>query len=509
MTKQPRLAATLNALDTQVFEQSPFALCVCSSPSGEIIRFNELAVRLWGRIPEPGERLTGAWRTRFPDGRVMTSDQSAMNAVIKGAGAIHAGYSIIERPDGSLVWVSAHVSPLQDEDGHLVGAVSAFDDVTEPAASDPEAGYPALLTGHDQLQKLEMHLHRVVESALIGVWDYDLVTRRAVRSRTHDQIYGYARPLPEWTIDTFLDHIAPEDRDTIRARFEECVSRGAGEFDCRITRADGAPAWIWSRGHVVRDLQGTPVRLVGIVIDVSARHRAEHWRAGEGRRKDVFVATLAHELRQPLSAMLAAIEVLRLGTTKTGADRAIEVMRRQIGQMNRLIDDVVNATRWARGKVTLVLTRLDLRDVLNESAADVAGALADHGHELIAAAEPSPLWVNGDRQRLYQVFSNLLRNAVKFTPPGGRICLSATRTASTVEVRVRDTGCGLDPQSLVRIFDLFTQISSSESTGLGIGLSVVREIAMLHGGTIEARSEGIGKGSEFLLTLPLATDTNT
>jgi len=500
------LAATLSALDAQVIEQSPAALYVCRAPEGEIVRYNTLAVSLWGRTPQPKDRLTGAWRTRFSDGRVMVAEDSAMAAVLRDGAPLQDRQTIIERQDGSVVTVSAYVSPLSDSDGRLVGAISAFEDVSAgvQAVAENSARRRALVETHARLLEREVELHLAVDSPLIGVWDYDLRTRHAVRSGTHDQIYGYSEALPVWTLDTFLDHVVPEHRDLIRTRFEHCVSSGQAEFDCRITRADGMPAWIWSRGRVVYDAAGAPARIVGIVMDVSNRKRAELSFERASRRKDTFVATLAHELRQPLSAMLAAVEVVRLAPGTDAAMRATDLMRRQIGQMSRVVEDVVDATRWARGKATLRKCRIDLRDVMGDAAADAAVGVAEHGLELILVKAADPIWIDADRHRLQQVLSNLLRNAIKFTEPGGRISVMADRMESTVRLRVGDTGLGIEPEALPHIFDLFSQVRPHEGTGLGIGLSVVRDIVVLHGGTIEARSEGPGKGSQFIVTLPLA-----
>jgi len=224
----------------------------------------------------------------------------------------------------------------------------------------------------------------------------------------------------------------------------------------------------------------------------------------DNRRRDTFVATLAHELRQPLSTMLAAVEVVGVARDVDGARRAVHVMRRQLSQMNRLIEDLVDAARWASGKVTLHKCRIDLRDVMHDAASDV-GTMADRRRqELFVTVGPDALWVDGDSQRLAQVISNLLRNAVNYTEVAGRISMAAERTASTITLRVRDTGRGIDFEALPNVFDLFSQARPHEGVGLGIGLNIVREIVLLHGGTIEARSDGPSKGSEFIVRLPSA-----
>jgi signal transduction histidine kinase len=225
--------------------------------------------------------------------------------------------------------------------------------------------------------------------------------------------------------------------------------------------------------------------------------------SGGGRRKDTFIATLAHELRQPLSTMSAAAGVVRLARDVNAAHRAAEVIERQVDLMTRLVDDLVDSARWALGKVSLHKDRLDLCEVIRQAAADVTGSVLKNGQELLLREDREPIWVNGDRQRLLQVVSNLLRNAVKFSPSGGRITIAARRRASTVALCVADTGRGIKAAELPHLFDLFSQTSPGDGTGLGIGLSVVREIVQLHGGSVEARSRGARKGSEFIVTLPL------
>jgi signal transduction histidine kinase len=225
----------------------------------------------------------------------------------------------------------------------------------------------------------------------------------------------------------------------------------------------------------------------------------------ERQQRETFIFTLAHELRQPLATLMASVEVLRLRSDDPTTERATSIMKRQIGQMNRVVEDLLDAARWARGKVTLRKQRLDVRDVISEAAQDVAAAVAERGHDLVVTTTSEPLWADVDAQRLHQVLSNLLRNAVKYTDPGGRIDLTTHRQATTMTLCVRDNGRGIEPEAMPHIFELFAQVRPSEAAGVGIGLSVVREIVSLHDGRIDARSEGQGCGSEFVVTLPLAS----
>ena len=227
-------------------------------------------------------------------------------------------------------------------------------------------------------------------------------------------------------------------------------------------------------------------------------------KVSDREREEALVWNLAHELRQPLSALATAVAVVAQDSPSGATALAVAVMGRQLRHMTRMVDDLLDAARLSSGKVSLITQRLDIRQVMTDAAADSATAAAERGQLLNMDCGATPLWVNADPQRLYQVFSNLLRNAIKFTDRGGRITFTADGSTSRIAVRVRDSGRGIDSQALPRIFDLFAQVQPSAAGGIGIGLSVVREIVTLHRGRIEARSGGLGHGSEFVVTLPAA-----
>jgi len=221
-------------------------------------------------------------------------------------------------------------------------------------------------------------------------------------------------------------------------------------------------------------------------------------------RDDTAIWTVAHELRQPLSVIATAVAIVERESASAATGQAVAVMARQLRHMSRMVDDLLDAARLSTGKVSLISQRIDVRDVMAEAGADCAPAAAERRQLLDVARGVTPLWVSADRQRLYQVFSNLLRNAIKFTPHGGRITFTGGSHDSTITVRVCDTGRGIDRRALPGIFDLFAQVQPSGLGGVGIGLNVAREIVSLHRGQIAARSDGLGKGSEFVVTLPLS-----
>jgi signal transduction histidine kinase len=225
------------------------------------------------------------------------------------------------------------------------------------------------------------------------------------------------------------------------------------------------------------------------------------------RRKDEFLATLAHELRNPLAPIRNALEIMRVGGARPdAADRAREIVERQVGQMVRLINDLLDVSRITRGKLGLAAERVGLGEVI-EAALETSRPLLDEADLKFELSLPeAPLYVRGDRLRLAQVFSNLLNNAAKYTEPGGTVRLSAKRQGKEAVVRVCDTGVGIPADVLPQVFELFTQVDRTlnrSQGGLGIGLALVKQIVDLHGGAVAVHSDGVGKGAEFVVRMPL------
>jgi two-component system, sensor histidine kinase len=226
------------------------------------------------------------------------------------------------------------------------------------------------------------------------------------------------------------------------------------------------------------------------------------------RAKDEFLAVLAHELRNPLAPMRNAVEVMRLqGSADAVMSGAREIIQRQVTHMARLVDDLLDVSRITSGKIELRRAVVDMRVSLERCLDNAQAMVRSHGHELTGSLSAEPLWVDADPVRLEQIVGNLLNNAAKYTDGDGHITVEAAREGQDVVVRVRDTGIGIEPDMLRRIFELFAQAERSLARsrgGLGIGLTLVRQLIQLHGGTVEAASSGPGKGSEFTVRIPAA-----
>ena len=309
--------------------------------------------------------------------------------------------------------------------------------------------------------------------------------------------------------------VHPEDvQSTIDGWNRAVAEKRPFEFEHRVRRRDGEWRLCSIRAVPVLDDSGAIREWVGVHTDITEQRasiealRRLSSELSEGdRRKDEFLATLAHELRNPLAPIRNGLEILRL--TKVdgeNAERVRAMMGRQVEQMVHLVDDLLDVSRVSRGKIELRKERIELAAVLNNAVETSRPLIEASGHKLTVSLPPMPVIVEGDLTRLVQVFANLLNNSAKYSEPGGHIELIAERQGSDAVVSVKDTGVGIPPDMLPKVFDLFTQVDRSldkSQGGLGIGLTLVKRLVEMHDGSVEARSEGEGQGSEFVVRLPV------
>jgi PAS domain S-box-containing protein len=292
------------------------------------------------------------------------------------------------------------------------------------------------------------------------------------------------------------------------------------DLELRVRHVDGTWRWLLGRGRILsRTASGAPHLFLGFAQDITGRRQAEAERAellareraarraaeAASRAKDEFLAMLGHELRNPLAPLVTALELMRLqGGEAFRPERT--VIERQVAHLGRLVDDLLDVSRIVRGKVELRRHPVDLVGVVAKAVEMASPLLERQAHHLTCRVSPAPLVVDGDEQRLAQVFANLLTNAAKYTEPGGAVTVTAEAEGDAAVVRVRDTGIGMAPELLPRVFDLFVQGERSldrSGGGLGLGLAIAQRLVALHGGAISAHSEGLGKGSELVVRVPL------
>jgi len=360
------------------------------------------------------------------------------------------------------------------------------------------------------LRESEDRLRLAMESTALGTWDYSPVTRELKWSARCKALFGLP-PSAEVTYDVFLATLHPEDRErTHRAvqRALDPVSGGTFAIEHRTT-PKGSERWLASRGRAHFDEQGRAVRFVGTVLDITERKQSEDAAREAQRRKDEFMATLAHELRNPLAPIRNAFQAVRLkGSDPAVREWADGVIERQVRHMSRLVDDLMDVSRISRGKVRLRLERFDLCRQVRITAEDMRSAVEAAGLRLDLQVPPGPVWIRGDPTRLAQVVSNLLTNAIKFTDAGGLVALRLESASDGREaaVTISDTGIGIEPEMLARVFERFAQAERARDRsrgGLGLGLALVRGLVELHGGRVHAHSAGLGRGAEFTFWLPV------
>ena len=301
----------------------------------------------------------------------------------------------------------------------------------------------------------------------------------------------------------------PADAERVFERWSQALATGEPhEVQWRMKRkSDGSYRWCLSRAVPVRDAQGVVREWFGTATDIHEQKLAEEALRDADRRKDEFLATLAHELRNPLSPLASGLQLLREPADAASQQHVLDVMERQLGHMVRLIDDLLDINRITHNKLELRTEPLQLAAVLHAAIDSTRALFSAMQHSLQVELPHEPVALQGDATRLCQVFDNLLTNAAKYTPRGGRIELSAAVSGEHVEVHVRDNGIGVAPEHLPQLFEMFSQFAPAlerSQGGLGIGLSLARSLVALHGGSIACTSAGAGQGSEFVVRLPIA-----
>lgn len=306
----------------------------------------------------------------------------------------------------------------------------------------------------------------------------------------------------------------PEDREKGFDQYELAVARqdSRSEDDRWHVRKDGTRIWATGSVEAIKDESGQLLGYVKVVRDKTDLRThidaLENQVAGlrkSQERTHLFLSTLGHELRNPLAPVQTASHIIRKLSNDARVGKANEVVERQVGVLSRLADDLMDVSRAGAGKIKLELRKTDLRAVLKEAACSLERTASHTGVKLECLLPDAPLEVNLDEPRFQRVVLNLLSNAIKYSNAGGTVWVKATQEGSQVLFRVEDTGIGIAPEALPRIFDLFTrerQAADLVPGGLGIGLTIVKELVELHGGTVQARSAGAGKGSEFTVRLP-------
>jgi PAS domain S-box-containing protein len=369
-----------------------------------------------------------------------------------------------------------------------------------------------------RLEESELRFRQLAENIREVFWMSDPYKAEVLYiSPAYEEVWGRSCQSLYEQPRSFLDAIHPDDRERVVRTSLAQQSRGEGtDVEYRVVRPDGTVRWVRDRSFPVKDGSGQVYRMAGIAEDVTAWKQVETELKQADRRKDEFLAMLGHELRNPLAPIRNAVGVMRLlgPAADPTVGQCVDLIERQVQHLTRLVDDLLDVSRITRGKITLHKETVDLATVVTRAVQTSRPLIERNRHQLTLSLPAEPVRVLADPTRLEQVFSNLLTNAAKYTERGGLIGVTIARTGrgsepAEVVVRIRDTGFGIAADLLPHVFDLFTQADDTRDRsqgGLGIGLTLVKSLVQLHGGRVTAHSDGPGKGSEFVVYLPIVVE---
>ncbi len=475
-----------------LFQQAPGFVCVLRGPQHIFEFANNTYLRLVGNRQILGKSLREALPETEEQGFPKLLDQvfATGNAFF----AQDVPLSLQLSPGSSLtkLFVDFVYQPIFEPDGTISGIFVAGSDVTEQRHTRE-----ALCISEERLTEGMM-------AARMGVWDWDLARSEFVFNANILSVCGVTlEKLPRpWEI------LHPDDVSTMRKTCQQALAnRGSFHATTRIIRPDnGKTCWVAVSGKVLCNDSGKPVTLRGVVLDVTERKCAEEKLKEADQRKNEFLAMLAHELRNPLAPISAAAQLLNsIKQDDVRVKRVSDIITRQVGHMTHMIDDLLDITRIAHGKIALDKETADLGILLPEAVEQVRPLMVRRKHRLILPNTTSSFPVLGDRKRLIQVIANLLNNAAKYTPEGGVIQVHLESRSDLVVLVIQDNGIGIEQEMLPYLFEMFAQAKRSTDgspEGLGIGLSLVKGLVEAHGGRITVASDGLGTGMKATITLP-------
>lgn len=479
-----RLAAIVDTADDAI---------ISKDLDGIIQSWNKGAEGIFGYT---AQEMIGRSITRLLPADRQDEERQILQRIRRGERVDH--YETLWRAkDGRDIPVSVTVSPIKDSRGSIIGASKIARDISAQKLT----AALALRQEQERAAELQAVIDAVPAAMLVAE---DTKCGRVRANRAGEELLQALRASAGETA-----HAGELPGELARLR-DAARGEEVRNWEVRAVLAEGREHHFLGNAVPLRDTQGRVWGALAALTDITERKRAEAALCEADRRKDQFLAMLAHELRNPLTPIRTALELIHKGLgDQRRREWALEVIDRQLVQLTRLIDDLLEIGRIANGEITLHREPTSLRAVISQALETARPLIGAARHVLEVNLPLQEIRLHADRSRLAQAISNLLANAAKFTPPGGVIAITALRGNGAVELRIKDSGRGMEAELIPHVFDMFVQGATDLSRregGLGVGLSIVRRIIELHGGTVSAVSEGKNKGSEFVLTLPFAED---
>lgn len=459
------------------------------------------------------------------DGTPVPPEEWPIPRALRGESGVNLEL-LVERTDIHQRWIALNnYAPIRLDDGSIVGAVLTGRDNTEHRQAEVN------------LQNLSSRLHLALTSAHLGVWEWDVVNNRLSWDDRMFELYGLDKERFSTAVNTWETSVHPEDQKDAVELLHASL-RGEREFDTnfRVVHPDGKIVYLKANGVVLRGADGKPERMLGVNADITeeklAKSKLEKAYAeieakvvertaqleaakvaaeNANKAKDLFLATLSHELRSPLSAILSWTQLMERGVLAPDKMRVgIRTIKESVWAQNQLIGDLLDLSRISTGKFHIDSQPTEVSDVLKAAIESVRPIAEQRGLQIDEHFDSDDVYISADPARLKQSFWNILSNAVKFTPAGGTVTVTLACTQEDdeqqVKVSVKDTGKGIKPEFLPHIFERFSQADPSSIRvhgGMGLGLSLVKSLVELQGGSVKAESAGEGAGATFILTFPL------
>ncbi len=493
------------------------SLVVFFNPSGprQALAFLLLPPILWAAI-----RLGRKEVATF----ALLTSAMAIAGTIRGSGPFadpnaNTSLMLLQGFLGVIFLVGNGLASLEFERARTAEALARSRDILEARVEERTAALASVVT---HLRESEALLKRSQEIAHVGSWEWKIPSNEVAWSDELYHIFGLDKTSVVADYAGYLAALPPADAERADALVRQAlVDRQPFEFDHQVVRPGGEKRWIRGLGEVICDEDGNPLRMVGTAQDITEEKAAREERAAAQHREqeleklreaDAFrthlLSAVSHELKTPLTPLTLQLHLLKkglLGPTTERQARAVDILDRNLGRLGTLVDQTLEVARIQGGRMRLQRAPVDLSDVVHDIAETYAETAMRKGVEL-RVESTKPLLVDGDHARLSQVLINLISNAIKFTPAGGEVVVSAHLSGAFAEIRVKDSGAGMDPGEIASLFPPVMQLAQGrEAGGTGLGLYISQGIATAHGGMIVATSPGPGKGATFCVRLPTET----